>query len=421
MFFFFFFKDQVEEFLKGALYRRESLERDKVFGDYIVDFYLPQGSRRLNYPSGTVIVVKDNLTSGVTYHALKDSKRLSKRFGVQCYCILSRNIPSEAVPLKTSQDKSDILKLVDFDVLKKTVEKHGVVVFEEDKQWKNKRDNLLNKAKKIFSFGRSTIFLGAGVSQDAGLSGWEVLLTDVVEQLSSLRNMSVNDLVAIKEDGGDLMLLKARYLKYLCYERDISLVDLLRNALYKVEVKDSLLIKTLAYAINTGKISGVITYNYDDLLERALDMSNISYSVLDKQSRPSPGYLPVFHVHGFLPQEKDEAFDKNVVLSEDEYHSLYNDVFHWANIEQLHALAQTTCFFIGLSMKDPNLRRLLDVANERGCQTPAHYAFLRRGEYKEPIKAEEIFYGMGVNVIWFEEFSDLPLLISELAGLSNDI
>lgn len=418
MFFFFFFIDEVEAFLKDSLYDQESLEKDKVFGDYIVDFYLPQGSLRLNYPAETVIVVKDNLTSGVAYHALKDAKRLSERFGVKCYRLLSRNIPSEAIPLKSSIDKSDIFRLIDFDLLKKTIKKYGTTVFEEDKQWKRKRDELLNKAKKIFSFGRSTLFLGAGVSQDAGLSGWNVLLTDIVEQLRSLRNMSLNDLTAITKDGGDSLLLKARYLKYLCYKRDISLVDLLRNSLYKVEIKDSRIINALASAINTGKISGVITYNYDDLLERALDLSNISYSVLDKQSRPEPGYLPVFHVHGFIPQEKDEAFDKNVVLTEDEYHSLYNDVFHWANIEQLHALAQTTCFFIGLSMKDPNLRRLLDVANERGSQTPAHYAFLNRREYNEPKKAEEIFYKMGVNVIWFEDFSDLPLLVNELVDLS---
>ena len=163
-----------------------------------------------------------------------------------------------------------------------------------------------------------------------------------------------------------------------------------------------------------GKVSEIITYNYDDLLEKNLDKNEVSYSVLDKSSRPEPGSLPIFHVHGFLPEEKDASFDKNVVLSEDEYHSLYKDSFHWSNIEQLHALVQTTCFFIGLSMKDPSLRRLLDIANERGSKNPVHYAFLRRGDYKEPIKAEEIYYNMGVNIIWFENFHELPSLIERM-------
>ena len=391
MFFFFFFNYEVEVFLKDSLYNHESLEKDVVFGDYIVDFYLPHGSRRLNYPPKTVIVVKDKLTSGVTFHAQKKSKQLFEEFGINRYCLISHNIPAEVVPLKSSSSYENIFFLIDYDILKKTIDKQGTTVFEEDNHWKSKRDDLLMKAKKVFNVGRVSIFLGAGVSQDAGLSGWDDLLNDIINQLRSLRAMSVNDMVAIKDDGGDSLLLKARYMKHLCGERDISLVDLLRNALYCMNIKESSLIDSLVSVIKTGKITGVITYNYDDLLERKLDVNKVSYSVLDRHSRPEPGYLPIFHVHGFISQEKDNAFDKNVVLAEDEYHSLYNDVFHWANIEQLHALAQTTCFFIGLSMKDPNLRRLLDVANERGSQTPAHYAFLRRCEYSEPLKAEEFF------------------------------
>lgn len=277
----------------------------------------------------------------------------------------------------------------------------------------------MNKARHIFSFGRTSLFLGAGVSQDAGLSGWDTLLNDMVDQLHSLKEISHNEVTAIMHDTGNSLLLKARYLKHLCNERDISLVDLLRNALYRREVKESQLVNALVKSIETGNVSEVITYNYDDLLERALDKGDFSYSTLDMQSRPNPGYMPIFHVHGFISREKDNSFDKNVVLAEDEYHSLYNDVFHWANLEQLHALAQTTCFFIGLSMMDPNLRRLMDVANERGSKTPEHFAFLHRNEYHEPLKAEEIFYKMGVSVIWYENFRDLPLLINELVNLPH--
>ena len=89
MFFFFFYKDEVENFLKQSLYSQESLEIDKVFGDYIVDFFLPQGSRRLNYPSNTAIIVRENLTSGITFHARKKSKQLSEKFGINRFCLFS--------------------------------------------------------------------------------------------------------------------------------------------------------------------------------------------------------------------------------------------------------------------------------------------------------------------------------------------
>lgn len=413
MFFFFFLKDNVEEFLKESLYSSESYEKDKVFGDYIVDFYLPQGSRRLNYPEKTVIMVKDDLSSGTTFHARKRAGQLSSKFGINRYCLMSRNIPYEVVPLKSSHDES-IFRLIDFDSLQNSINRHGVAIFEDDVQWNKKREQLLAKARQVFSFGRISLFLGAGVSQDAGLSGWSNLLEDIVRQLHVLKEISVNESRAIQDDSADSLIIQARYLKHICSERDVSLVDLLRHSLYDSEIHESHLINSIVKAIKMGKVSEIITYNYDDLLEKNLDKNEVSYSVLDKSSRPEPGSLPIFHVHGFLPEEKDASFDKNVVLSEDEYHSLYKDSFHWSNIEQLHALVQTTCFFIGLSMKDPSLRRLLDIANERGSKNPVHYAFLRRGDYKEPIKAEEIYYNMGVNIIWFENFHELPSLIERM-------
>ena len=55
-----------------------------------------------------------------------------------------------------------------------------------------------------------------------------------------------------------------------------------------------------------------------------------------------------------------------IVLGEKEYHKIYQEPYNWGNIEQLHALNRNVCFFIGLSMNDPNLRRLIDGSNEDG-------------------------------------------------------
>jgi len=416
MFFYFNFEDDVEDFLKTSLYSFETYEKSKLFGEYIVDFYLPQGCRRLNYPPKTVWVLKSNLSTGVVFHAQKRAKQLFDKFAINCYCLMSFSIPDEVVPLRSSSDKSVCFRLIDFHTLKESINRYGTTIFENDDQWRIKRDNHLKKASQLFSIGGVSLFLGAGVSQDAGYRGWDDLLDEIVRHLRSSGMISNNDIRAVNEDNGSSLIIKARYLKRLCALRDVPLLNMLRKALYDVEARESLLVKALVYAIKTRKVSEIITYNFDDLIERALDMTDVPYSVLDKQSRPEPGCLPIFHVHGFISQKEDNSFDKNVVLSEDEYHTLYKDSFHWSNIEQLHALVQSTCFFIGLSMKDPNLRRLLDIANERGSQTPAHYAFLSRAEYNEPLKAEELLYEMGVNVIWFEEYNELPDLIHMVCG-----
>lgn len=385
----------------------------------MVDYYLPKGSRRLNYPEKTVIEVKEKITSGTTRNAQARARELQREFGINCYVLMSHDIPSDAIPLKSSKDKNDIFKLVDFEKLQASIEKHGTVLFENDNRWKERRKEVMSEAAHEYQFGRNAFFLGAGVSQDAGLLSWQKLIDSMVAELQLMKEVSLDDLDALKRDCGKDYLVKARYLRRLCKERDVPFVDLIRKALYGVEPRDSKLVNAIAECVESGKVNSVITYNYDDILERELSKRKVSFFSVDGQNRPAADQFPIFHVHGFISPEQDKSYDKNVVLSEDEYHALYNNAFHWSNIEQVHALVQSTCYFIGLSMKDPNLRRLLDIAQQRGTGTPVHYAFLRRGEYKQPKKAERIFYEMGVNVIWYERHTQLPNLIRNITKMSH--
>lgn len=414
---FFFFFDDFEEFLKKCLYSDESYEKDKIFGNALVDFYLPNGSRRLNYPERTAIEVKERITSGTTRCARSIAQKLQKDSGINRYILITRDIPLDAIPLKSSKDENDVFSLVDFDELKKSIDRYGTVPFESDDQWKQRREELISRAAFEYKFGRNTFFLGAGVSQSAGLPSWGKLIDMMVGALRSMKEVSINDLDALEKDCGKDYLVKARYLRRLCNERDVSFVDLLRKTLYSVDPCDSKLVQVIVKSIESEKLSSVITYDYDDILERELVKGAMPFFSIDGQNRPAANQFPIFHVHGFIPSDQDKSYEKNVVLSEDEYHALYNNAFHWSNIEQVHALVQTTCFFIGLSMKDPNLRRLLDIAQQRGTGEPAHYAFLRRGEYKQPKKAERIYYEMGLNVIWYEKHSQLPDLICSITGV----
>lgn len=411
MFFFFFFFDDFEDFLKDCLYPDESFEKSKVFGSVMVDYYLPKGSRRLDYPEKTVIEVKERLTSGTTRNAQMLAFELERSFGINQFVLMSHDIPSEAIPRRSSQDRSDIFKLVDFEGLKASIERRGTIPFEDDRQWEKHRETLLTRASFDYAGGRNMFFLGAGVSRSAGLPSWEKLLDAMVSDLREMKEVSLNDLDALKNDCSKDNLIKARYLKRLCDERDVSFVDLIRKALYSVVPRDSKLVDAVTDCIESGTLESVITYNYDDVLEREMVKRKISFASVDGQNRPLSNQFPIFHVHGFIPSEQDKSFDKNVVLSEDEYHALYNNAFHWSNIEQVHALVQTTCFFISLSMTDPNLRRLLDIAQQRGSKDPVHYAFLRRGDYKQPKKVERVFYEMGVSVIWYVKYSEIPGLV----------
>ncbi len=154
--------------------------------------------------------------------------------------------------------------------------------------------------------------------------------------------------------------------------------------------------------------------------------------------------LPIYHVHGYLPRDGSITPLHEIVFSEDAYHSQFIDPFSWANLTQLIHFSQNICIFIGLSMTDPNLRRLLDVSMRKNPNRKAnHYIFKKRyspDEVRERFSTLEIggddfenaadfmriaevleetdANNLGMNVIWIDAYDEIP---SFLRGLSEEL
>lgn len=71
-------------------------------------------------------------------------------------------------------------------------------------------------------------------------------------------------------------------------------------------------------------------------------------------------------------------------------------------------------------MSDPNLRCMLDTTK---TNEERHFVFLRRGDFsicnkfknKENMRIQEqIMNKLGLNVIWFETFDELPGLLEQI-------
>lgn len=416
------FEEDVSQFIASLLEHNERICYDYhsagISSSYmnLVSLFLPNGCRRLSYPEMTAIEIQTRITSGTVEMAIQEATNLQKE-GINKYILISQNIPF-GLALKDRITIDISFSIVDFLSLRSNIIRNKRVLFGTDDNLETRRDHLLQKAFTQFSKGPNTFILGAGVSQDAGVPGWEELLEIMRKDLLLNKDISVNESNAILQDASPSALVIARYLKYYSSGDNQKLVDSIHKAIYSCQLKSSQELEAIGDAIETGKITEAITYNYDDLLERVLQSKGISTCSIDRSNRPYPGCFPILHVHGFIPETRiNSLYDSNVVLSEDDYHTLYRDAFHWANIEQMHALMQTTCFFIGLSLKDPSVRRLLDISFSHGSGDPVHFAFLNRNEYEEHRQAEYIFHSMGINIIWFTSFDELPLLIRNIAGL----
>jgi len=140
-------------------------------------------------------------------------------------------------------------------------------------------------------------------------------------------------------------------------------------------------------------VQAIVNYNFDDLVEETLRTQNVRCkTVLSGRDRVPQGTLPCYHVHGVIPLQDFEAWlakrrlnpsksrleaKGNFVFSEDEYHAEYSDAYRWSNMTQMSLLGRYTGLFVGLSMEDPNIRRLIDVTHRQYPEI-SNYAILTR-------------------------------------------
>lgn len=200
-----------------------------------------------------------------------------------------------------------------------------------------------------------------------GLPSWNELVRRVVTEVWKHDSKLAAELLE-KPNG-----IAARYSKQYAREKFNRIV-------HKCLYQDDLTLSPCVEAIGESGIKNICTFNFDDLLEEAFQFTGIEPDVATPNEPFSLNQhgVKIFHPHGFLSRfhedlEKDAA---KIVFSEDDYHGLYSEPYSWANISQLMLLGGFSVLFIGLSMQDPNLRRLIDVARSRGF-THQHFAIFR--------------------------------------------
>ena len=235
------------------------------------------------------------------------------------------------------------------------------------------------------------------------------------KRITKAESEKIVETLVKQEDSSPL--LQARLLRR-GLETDFE--DLIRRILYKDAKATSDLLKELAQLCvpNRGKIGiqAIVNYNFDDLVEKNLKRLRVKYHSI--------------YAEGMIPNN-DEVF------SEEGYHKLLLEPYNWANISQLNYLINNCCVFIGLSMTDPNLRRLLEVAAQKqrdGEQSCKHYAIMKKQKIDgsndseglanfENVNAslqESLYEELGVNIIWIDEFSEIPEILKMIKDGTED-
>lgn len=304
------------------------------------------------------------------------------------------------------------------------------------------RDERIDALSQAYARGRLSIFVGAGVSTDCGLPTWEELLTDLFLELVRSHSETRPNQVelaqivkALRRQQKYSPLLEARYVRLGLGDLFVrQIIRFLYKDMPKAEVPEFPVLKGIAALSTGGGLRGIVTYNFDDLLEEQLRRDGVTCVPVYAEEAPDldETALPVYHVHGFLPRDSSlypARGESDIVFSEEEFQRLFLDPYCWSNLTQLQLLRESTCLFVGQSMTDPNLRRLLGIA-ARSAGHPRHYAILKREQLDLPGRVDgkehdvravivervlQSHYGLqeaslaelGVSVIWIDDFSEI--------------
>lgn len=273
------------------------------------------------------------------------------------------------------------------------------------------------------------LFIGSGVSKGCGLPDWKELTDDL---LCAYFDRDFGDWREPKGWGQQWAAANAVketlqassnpvVARYIRRRLDEDYIKAVRSALYDRPHQASDALKAIA---SMESLAAICTYNYDDLLER-LSNNQPGFETIASPSDPiHHESIPVYHVHGLLPENPALQTRGDLVLSEEDYHRVYSDAYHWSNTVQLTLLRQHTSILIGLSVDDPNLRRILDIVQREGAYG-ARYVMLRippsvfKGIFNTVYRTVTFLYerameALGLNVIWLREFDEIPIILKAL-------
>lgn len=416
---------------------RASIEFDRFFPTAgfraNVDLYLGNGVAKLGWNGKTAIEIKSYLDSRSLTNVYKAFEKIAK--DIDRFILIYHRTSFSSTP--TFENISEKFSLIEYDkfvylsscsgepgsdkkdspAITEIVDDISELPIErDDAVWTETRKNLLTQLRQDIESDSSTLFLGAGVSASANMPGWGKLLQTLLTKYSKEGEPEYLDcdFANVLNSCGDSYLIAARYINKIVGKERAA--EIIQKTLY-ANKKDSSLINAVCKFIKANGITQVITTNYDQLIEQGLkELGMKPYPVTHHGIIPKDVDALIYHVHGSVNDPKYPILDgvpDAPVLSEEDYHALYATGHHWSNTAILHAFQHSHCIFIGLSMTDPNLRRLLEYAYQNTQETP-HYAFLCRkplyqGYYEDDLRnknhfrvQEKLIASLGIKVIWYE-------------------
>lgn len=253
------------------------------------------------------------------------------------------------------------------------------------------------------------LVMGAGINEDYGAKSWSGLIEALNNDFYKGDYKFAKEIKHYvgKELFTDSMVLKTSgFDSYKSLNRELYLFKEAKS----FNDSDS----TLSHCVDFIKRhdhTSVITYNYDTNLEYLLKKRGIHYNTTydDNSFVNKDAAVDIYHVHGLLPYDKydEKKFTDSLIFNESEYFYLYNSPYSWNIAKQLHDFKFNTCLLIGISLTDPDMKRLLELANN---YLKFNFIFLKKEKGYSEVTFKDLtsyYFTFDLIVIWVDEYEDI--------------
>jgi hypothetical protein len=255
--------------------------------------------------------------------------------------------------------------------------------------------------------GEAGLFIGAGVSRQAGFIDWKELLRETAHEL---------DLDIDKEH--DLLALAQYQVNARCGRGDFN------QHLMDAFLRDAQ--PTVVHEILTRlPIDTVWTTNYDQILEDAYKSAGRHIEIkltIENLAQARKGRdVTIYKMHGCVTQSHLAVLTKQDYEDYDVTRRLFTDSLKGDFIEK-------TLLFLGFSFTDPNVERILaKVRGQLGVNQRTHYWITRRSpttcvngvrtdeelayeQRKAELQSQDLLR-YGIQTVWVDEYEQIPDLL----------
>jgi len=457
-----------EKLVWGTLKDISKLQNKEIFSaspQFPCDFILPNGLEGIEGP--IYVEVKSNLRDEWVHRSIISITNSLENTAVGSILLISKSELTE----KSKQDLYEKLDRLtpmhihiwdinmlmdridpDSDYVEYLVNPQQILlknaIEQSDEVFVQDQEKVVEKFRQEFLSGNITLFLGAGVSKAAGVPLWDdlinKLLVELIKTTIKSDGISESDVESLNKlaykNKDDSPLIQMRYIKSAFelneYYEIIHQALYSKNINYNAKLLDAI-VKIATPSLSHKEIRNIVTYNFDNLIEKSFKAAAQPYkSIYREKDVAGAECHNIYHVHGYLPDdlEKIDLKEVELIFSEEDYHKVYRDAYSWSNITQLNFFRESTCVFIGCSLTDPNLRRLLDVAvRTEEEKKPRHYAFMARKTFGDSLKdynisqkalnayknmdnslKERFLRRLGLNIIWVDNYDEIPKILMKL-------